>query len=50
MSEQTTNPNNEHENLDAEYQEATERALHDEAVEQTKRNRQDYSMYVDEPY
>jgi len=47
MSEETANLKIEHEDLDAEYQEATERALHDEAEEHAKRNRQDYSVYVE---
>lgn len=47
MSEQTANAEKE-QNLDALYEEATARALHDEAAEQRKRNRQDYSIYVDD--
>jgi len=46
MSEQTANMRNEHDQ-DAEYEEATARALHDEAEERRKRDRQDYSIYVD---
>jgi len=34
--------------LDSEYEEATRRALHGEAEEKSERNRQDYSMYVDD--
>jgi hypothetical protein len=47
MSEQRANLETE-QDLDAEYEEATDRALHNEAEEQRGRNRQDYSMYVDE--
>jgi hypothetical protein len=47
MSEQTAKLEKE-EDLDAEYEEAAARALHNEGKEQSERNRQDYSMYVDQ--
>jgi hypothetical protein len=47
MSEQTANLETE-EALDAEYLEASVRALHDEGQGRRECNRQNYSMYVDE--